>query len=51
MFCSDPNQQVPSMVYTLKVSKMTSEEADKYLKDIIRRFDAERKFKSFTELA
>lgn len=50
MFCSDPNQQVPSMVYTLEVSKMASEEADKYLKDAIRRLNGERKFKSFTEL-
>lgn len=50
MFCSDPNQQLPTKVYTLEGGKMTKEEATKYLKDTIRRFDAERRFKSFTEL-
>ena len=47
---NDPNQQLPTKVYTLEVGKMTKEEATKCLKDTIRRFDAERRFKSFTEL-
>lgn len=42
-----PNQQV----YMFEVSKIIKEEADKHLKDAIRRFDEERRFKSFTELA
>jgi hypothetical protein len=48
---NDPNQQLPTKVYMLEVGKMTKEEADKHLKDAIRRFDEERRFKSFTELA
>lgn len=48
---NDPNQQLPTKVYTLEVSKMTQEEAYKHLKDAIRRLDEERRFKSFTELA
>ena len=47
---NDPNQQLPTKVYTLEGGKMTKEDATKCLKDTIRRFDAERRFKSFTEL-
>lgn len=50
MFCSDPNLQQPTKIYTLDVGKMTRDEADKYLKDTMLRLNGERKFKTFTEL-
>ena len=50
MFCSNPNHQTPTKVYTLEVGTMPKDEAEKFLKDTMRRLNGERKLRRFTEL-
>ena len=51
MFCSDPNQQLPTKVQIIDTGKMTKAEAFKYVKEAMLRYDERRIIRKFTELA